>query len=337
MLLTNDHPGLMAHWHPVARAGSPGTVTGATLFGRRYVVAQLDAGTLVSLDECPHRGARLSLGTVAATGDRGESCLQCPYHGWSFDKAGTCVDIPALGSSPIPSRAALAAVPAHTALGLVWIRGDHGHEGFDPIVVPEWEAPGIEAAWLPDVVIGCSAGQFIDNFCDFAHFPFVHAGTFGADEDHEVGDLDVQSDGEDSLLLTYRHQVANREDPLVETGDHPLLQPREMQASVRSPFSARLRIVLPLTGVENTVLVVASPTDADRTTLFTVLLRNDLDGDATRTAHAVDYELSVLAEDLRIIEDLADRGLRLDLPSQIHTRADRLTVEYRNLLRRTIA
>jgi len=336
MLLTNDHPGLLVHWHPIARTGSPGTVVSATLFGRRYVVAHLDDGPLVSLDACPHRGARLSLGTVVAAPRTGASCLQCPYHGWSFDAAGTCVTIPALGSSPIPARAALDAVPARTALGLVWIRGDHGQEGFDPILVPEWEAPGIEAAWLPEVVVGCSAGQFIDNFCDFAHFPFVHAGTFGGDEEAEIGDLEVETDGEDGLRLTYRHEASNREDPLVDSGDHPLIQPREMYASVRSPFSARLRILLPLTGVENTVLVVASPTDADRTTLFTVLLRNDLHGDAERAAHSIDYEMSVLAEDLRIIEDLADPGLELDLPSQVHTRADRLTVEYRNLLRRTI-
>ncbi|WP_286786205.1 Rieske (2Fe-2S) protein, partial [Pseudomonas sp. UBA3153] len=41
------------------------------------------------LDQCPHRGAALSLGAVS-----GES-LACPYHGWQFDAAGRCRHYPA--------------------------------------------------------------------------------------------------------------------------------------------------------------------------------------------------------------------------------------------------
>jgi len=114
------------------------------------------------------------------------------------------------------------------------------------------------------------------------------------------------------------------------------VQPRVMEYTVKVPFSGRLRIELPLTGVENTIVVVASPTGRERTTLFTVLLRNDLRGDAEAARHAVDYEMAVLDEDLAILEHLADAGLPLDLPAQVHTRADKFTAAYRLALRRLL-
>ena len=334
-VLTNDHPALTARWHAIARLGADGSVVAAELFGRRYVVAVIGDDVLVAPDACPHRGARLSDGELV------DGCLRCPYHGWRFGPDGTCVAIPAIGDSPIPSRADVVAVPARAALGLVWIRPDHGDAGFDPLDVPEWDealdaASDIDAAWLPDVVIACSAGQFVDNFLDIAHFPVVHAGTFGADEATEVGDLAVETNppdvGPGRLRLRHAHEIANREDPLVATGEHPLVQPRIMEYTVGVPFTARLRIELPTTGVDNTIVVVASPTSRDRTTLFTVLLRNDLHGDPDAARHAVDYEMSVLAEDLAVLDHLPDDGLPLDLPAQVHTRADAFTVAYRRAL-----
>lgn len=333
--LGNDHPSLPAQWHPIARVPEGDAVATGELFGRRYVVTNIGGAISVAPDSCPHRGARLSHGEIV------DGCLRCPYHGWRFGPTGECVAIPAIGDSPVPSRAGLSTVPSEVALGLVWIRGDHENDGFDPIAVPEWGAAGLEAAWMPDVVVGCSAGQFVDNFLDIAHFPVVHAGTFGADEAVEVGELAVESEpadlGPGTLRLRHAHEIVNREDPLVEVGEHPLVQPRVMEYTVRVPFSARLRIELPMTGVDNTIVVVASPTDRHRTTLFTVLLRNDLAGDPSAAQHAVDYEMAVLAEDLAVLEHLADDGLPLDLPAQVHTRADRFTVAYRRALEAMIA
>ena len=324
MLLTNTTQELRHCWHVVATTDELGDEPlGVLLLGEPWVVVRLDGIVRAFVDRCPHRLAPMSAGAVVP-GEHGAE-LQCGYHGWRFDGDARCTAIPALSADDhIPGRARLVpafgvaerygliwiapeepladlpTVPNEVALGLVWIRGDHGADGFDPIDVAEWGAVGIDAAWMSDVVVGCSAGQFIDNFLDIAHFPVVHAGTFGADEATEVGDLAVESEPDDlgpgTLRLRHAHEIVNREDPLVDTGEHPLVQPRVMEYTVKVPFSARLRIELPLTGVENTIVVVASPTGRERTTLFTVLLRNDLRGDAEAARHAVDYEMAVLAE-----------------------------------------
>ena len=42
------------------------------------------------VDRCVHRGMALSSGRV--TGD----CIQCPYHGWSYDGDGVLRSVPAL-------------------------------------------------------------------------------------------------------------------------------------------------------------------------------------------------------------------------------------------------
>ena len=52
-----------------------------------------------------------------------------------------------------------------------------------------------------------------------AHFPFVHTGTFGADEAAEVPRFEVARDGW-SFTAHHEHRFANREDPGVAAG-HP--------------------------------------------------------------------------------------------------------------------
>ena len=52
--------------------------------------------------------------------------------------------------------------------------------------VPLFEDPDVEdaayvGAWLPPSRTVVTAGAVADNFLDVAHFPFVHAGTFGSD------------------------------------------------------------------------------------------------------------------------------------------------------------
>ncbi len=330
--IDNRAPSLRACWHPVARvedlaaAAQPDGPHRVELLGQGYVVVRAAGAWRGYVDACPHRAGRLSDGRLHH-GD-----LTCPYHGWEFAATdGSCRLIPALGpGAAVPRRACLTPVEVAERYGLLWLAPQ-------PPVPPlpsvaEWDDPSLRQVWLPVVDIRAGAAQFVDNFLDFAHFPFVHAGTFGNAEEPYVDDFGVERMAH-GAVVSYDHTIANNEDPLVATGEHPLVQPRRMRYEYTVPFSALLRLDLPLTGMVNAIFVACQPVDVGVTRLYTVMLRNDCADDAAAAA-AVDYELAVLAEDLRIIDRLPDTTLDLDANAQVHTRADRLAVEMRRLLRR---
>src|SRR6266516_1695437 len=78
-------PALLSHELPDAD-GPPVRVT---LLGEDLVAFRDSNGTVGLVDgHCPHRGASLFFG-------RNEECgLRCVYHGWKYDVAGNCVDMP---------------------------------------------------------------------------------------------------------------------------------------------------------------------------------------------------------------------------------------------------
>ena len=338
-MLANDDPRLRSYWHPVCRSGAldDGPLA-ARLLGEDLVLARSNSGTLSALpDRCPHRWARLSDGCMI-----GEE-LQCPYHGWRFAADGTCTLVPALGpDATVPPRAHLNSLAVREAYDMIWVA--LAEPTAELIDIPEWGEPDIVAAWLPTVTINCGAAQFIDNFLDIAHFPYVHAATFGVDEPSSDAAGTVAtaamepyavetSEDASSIRFRYDHFIANREDPLVDSGEHELIQQRSMDYVYQVPFAARLRLDMPVTGVENTVIVVLAPVDAENSLLFSALLRNDLTGPGDpRAAEAVDFELRVLAEDLIILERFGDPQFPLDTQLQVHTRADRSAIEFRRLL-----
>lgn len=323
-LLSNLDPAFRSYWYPAARLADLGDEPHrAVICGEGVVVVRLDGEIRAFLDRCPHRDARLSDGAVI------DDCLRCPYHGWRFNSWGRCTLVPALGEGAVvPERASLQMLAVRIQHDLVFVALDSPRA--DPIAVPEWGAAHLRAVWLPVVTIAAGAAQFVDNFLDVAHFPFVHAGTFGTPDDELVLDMSVEQTGS-GLRLAHDHVINHHEDPGVAAGVRPLQQPRRMEYTFSLPYSARLRLEYPLAGNENTIVVWAVPETEASTVLYTVLLRDGLEDDAAAQA-AADYELAVLAEDLRILEALPEPQLELDPRERMHTRADRLTVEMRRLL-----
>lgn len=329
--LTNTSPGLRRGWLPVGRPDdfpldSPRRVE---LLGDGVVVVQRRSGLAAYADRCPHRNARLSAGRVV------DDCIECPYHGWRFNGAGQCVHVPALGpAATVPPTAHLSAFRLQERYGLIWVALD------EPVCelpeIPEWSDPSLRQIWLPPIDINAAAGQFVDNFLDFGHFPFVHAGTFGAGEDEFIGDYEVQrrEDGW-GFVVEYPHTIHNNEDPLVKTGEHPLVQPRNMTYTYGAPFAIVLRLELPITGVMNVLFTALQPLNESTTRVYTAMLRNDCDTD-DKAQHAIDYELEIMAEDLKVIEHLWDGTIPLGA-GQAHTRADRNTVEFRRIMQRLLS
>jgi vanillate O-demethylase monooxygenase subunit len=325
-LLSNVDPALRKCWHPVAR---PSEVTEqplqVMLLGEPWVLYRAGGRLVAFLDRCPHRRTPLSLGHCEA------GVLQCAYHGWRFDSAGACVEIPALGPRDSLPSAAQLSPPA----GLVEAQGMVFLAPEDPIAplgsIPEADDPSFEAGELPTLVARASAGLLADNFLDVAHFPFVHAGTFGADEAAEVPHYAVARHGW-SFTMTYEHAFANREDPGVAAGVRPLVQTRRLAYQLSAPFHLRLRIDFVEAGGSNVIGFFIQPESADSCRLFTTLWRDDLSGDPARLAEAIAFEVAVLREDLRIQEAFAELVLPLAPTAEVHTRADRTTLELRRVL-----
>jgi vanillate O-demethylase monooxygenase subunit len=329
--LHNTHPALRRCWHPVARSNE---VTDApvrtVLLGEPLVLFRSGETVSCFVDRCPHRRAPLSIGTC----DGGT--LQCAYHGWRFANDGRCVEIPALGpDAAVPSRARLTPV-AQVAerSGMVFVAPD-------PPIAPlghiaESEDPAYAVGELPPIRARASIGLLADNFLDMAHFPFVHAGTFGADEAAEVERYEVTREPW-SFVARREHPFANREDPGVAEGLRPLVQSRRLTYRLDAPFHLQLRIDFVETGGTNVIGFFLQPETDETCRIYSTLWRNDLGGDPDAMAAAIKFELEVLEEDLRIQGAYDQLVLPLDTSAEIHTRSDRSTLELRRLLADLVA
>lgn len=142
--------------------------------GDAVVAFRQPNGQLTTLiDRCPHRSARLSNGTVQSDG-----LLRCPYHGWRFDDAGACRQVPLNDIGDEHRKKLCATQVACTELaGCLWI-----YTG--PITDSQPE--------LPDSLIGDPTRfhvatetwhthwtRAVENFIDFSHLAYVHEKTIG--------------------------------------------------------------------------------------------------------------------------------------------------------------
>lgn len=87
------------------------------MLNQRFVLYRTPQGQVVAFkDQCPHRGAALSLGHVK------HGCLHCPYHGWQFQPNGQCRLIPSNGPEmPIPPKARVETYPVQEKHGYIWL------------------------------------------------------------------------------------------------------------------------------------------------------------------------------------------------------------------------
>jgi phenylpropionate dioxygenase-like ring-hydroxylating dioxygenase large terminal subunit len=349
--LTNTHPALRYCWHPVARAADVADrPLRVLLLGEPWVLVRFgDGGGLAAFfDRCPHRMAPLSIGSVHDGKGRAQ-VLQCAYHGWCFGAEGRCVEIPALGSGSahVPPRARLrAAAGVAERHGTVFLRPtapEPGATGGDMLEALA-ELPDVEEAHDPAFMPGdlpvlrakAAAGLLADNFLDMAHFPFVHAATFGAEEP-VVAPMTVErvtSDpvGRWSFTSVSEHPFLNREDPGVAAGIRALEQRRRVTYRVHAPFHLVLRLDFLDSGGTNVIGFFLQPETEDRSRIFSTIWRDDLDHDPERMQSAVDFEVKVVEEDLALQEAYDIRYLPLDPTAEVHTRADRTTLELRRML-----
>jgi phenylpropionate dioxygenase-like ring-hydroxylating dioxygenase large terminal subunit len=326
---TNAHSALAGFWHPVALSCDIGEEpVAARLAGQGWALTRLGGAVVAFADACPHRRARLSAGSVS------DGTLQCTYHGWRFSREGRCVDIPALGdAAQIPERAALRR-PAEVAErdGLVWLAPLPPRAPL-PELAPGDGLPGdaIATVRLPALQVEANAAILIDNFLDEAHLPFVHAATIGGAGPESIPRADVVRDGL-SFTAVREHTFTNLTDPAVLDGSRPAVQRRRMTYRYQAPLTATLLLeYLDAEGWQFLTFVVA-PEDERTCRVYQTVTGPGL-ADPEQADSAAKYEMSIFEEDL----DLQRRALSglefpLDPAAELHTRADRVSVEFRRVL-----
>jgi len=123
-------------------------------------------------DKCCHRGVSLSCGKIV------NGMLECPFHGFIYDKTGKVQIVPANGkNNPTPETMKILAYTTYEAYGLIWLWwGDDDKKTQEPFFFKEL-APFSYASFIDHWNVHYS--RAIENQLDVVHLPFVHKTTIG--------------------------------------------------------------------------------------------------------------------------------------------------------------
>jgi len=119
---------------------------------------------------CPHRRAPLFFG-------RNEECgLRCVYHGWKFDTAGNCIDMPSEPpESNFKDKIQITAYPTYEAGGVVWIY--MGPKAQQPERPPELPFTLVDTSERANMkfLVEASYLQNLEGELDTAHVSYLHS------------------------------------------------------------------------------------------------------------------------------------------------------------------
>lgn len=313
----NLHPEFRGFWHPVAWSHEVTELPVAvTLLGEPLVVVRRPNGEAVAfIDECPHRGAPLSLGRLE--GDE----LVCAFHGWRFGPDGAATCIPALGpDAPIPSRARLTG-PAGVCerYDMVWVALEAPR-----LAIPPW--PDADNDRLGEFSPTAHTSEVLaayqtDNLLDSSHFPFLHSSL--SSRNPTTGDQETV-DLHDLGFSTVQRKLADD-----DTGTEGWLR-----YTYAAPFTVLLRSEEPDGGLRQSFFQAVQPIDERRTRLFFIVRVPETDPAVLRELREV--EEVVQQEDLWITAALRRSGMPVVGAPDLHVRSDANAILYRRVMRRLL-
>jgi phthalate 4,5-dioxygenase oxygenase subunit len=146
------------------------------LLGEKLIAFRDSVGKIGLIqNNCPHRGASLFFGRNEEQG------LRCVYHGWKFDAAGNCIDMPnEPPESDFKTKVKAVAYPTQERGGVVW-----AYMGPNQTPPP---LPDLEANNVPDgqgrviaVQRNCNWLQALEGDIDTSHLGFLHFGHANPD------------------------------------------------------------------------------------------------------------------------------------------------------------
>jgi phenylpropionate dioxygenase-like ring-hydroxylating dioxygenase large terminal subunit len=314
-----DDPVLVDDWHPIALADEVAdTPVAAQLLNEDLVLWRCGERVLAWQDLCVHRGTRLSLGRV----DGG--CLECPYHGWTYDVSGRCIRMPAHPDQAPPSRAVVKTYTAVVQYGLVWVCLGVPAAPAPVAPFPEWPDSAFRKILCGPYQVDASGPRVVENFLDVGHFPFVHEGVLGTRERPEIDDYEAEIEPDGVVARGVR-----------------VFQPDPYGTGVGDFVSYTYRVFRPLTaylakesaGPRFSILLLITPHTPTRSTAWMWMAMNY--GHDIPQHELIDWQDGIFEQDRPILQSQRPELLPLDLQAELHLRSDRAAIAYRRYLMQT--
>jgi len=145
------------------------------LLGEKLIAFRDTNGSVGLMDHnCPHRGASLFFA-------RNEECgIRCVYHGWKFDAAGNCVDMPSEPTeSDFKTKVKATSYPTQERGGVIWA---YLGPRTEPPALPELEGNTLPGAQAWAYQQSANWMQILEGHIDTIHVGFLHYGGLKAED-----------------------------------------------------------------------------------------------------------------------------------------------------------
>ena len=146
------------------------------LLGEKLVAFRDTGGRIGLIEEfCAHRGVSLWFGRNEEHG------LRCPYHGWKYDVAGNCVELPSEAEATgMRGRIRLKSYPVIESGGVIWTyMGPPDLRPDAPAL--EWVTVPPERRFVSKRLQESNYLQAIEGGIDSSHVSFLHSGALKRD------------------------------------------------------------------------------------------------------------------------------------------------------------
>ncbi|WP_317930247.1 aromatic ring-hydroxylating dioxygenase subunit alpha [Halioxenophilus sp. WMMB6] len=313
-------PVVFNDWHIVGQSdclAEGGSLT-VSLLETELLIWRHQGQLAVVLDQCPHRGAKLSLGQVV------DGLVHCPYHGWQFDQQGNCLLRPAQPTITPSARSALKSFAVCERYGVIWVcLGDAERP------VPEFVGldDDYELVITGPYRVNTSAPRAIENFIDMAHFSFIHQGSLGSSGNSEIADYTVQTEAETLVASDCRARqpkaAAHLKDEVEIDYIYRILRPCTAMLSKQPLGQADKPTDL--------IMLSLAPEAEELVNAWMISALSYAKGKPQ--AEYAEFQEKIFLEDRAVLESQSPKKLPLNTTSEVSQAADKFSVAYRHWLK----
>lgn len=310
-------------WYPVMPIAqlANGQPQSFQLLNQKLALWLCDGKPAAVADYCCHRSAQISKGVVI------DGCIRCPYHGWTYDSEGTCVNVPQMdGKLPKTYK-----VPSYLCVekyGYAWVCLDP--EPLQPI--PEISAVSDPSfRMIHEFYETWQVGglRVIENSFDSAHGNFVHASSWGDRNNPVPPPIDETVETDTGFVMRHWVEVLN---PDIQKKNLGIAEEKTIRTNERTwymPFARTLKIQYP-NGLIHLIFTAYTPIDDRTTQLVQFCLRNDTEAEAKAT-DIIAFDRQVTQEDREVLET-TDFDAPLSLAEEQHMASDKPGIIMRHRL-----